>query len=189
MTDRSDAALEDTRAELARVQKQLDDAHRWVLRRWAHQAPGVDRACAHCVPGGDVVVRGFVCVPHRALLDGTPDGGPYVDTAVVHARALATDRDAARAESDRHWRSFLLADAERQAHRAEAVQRGLMLDQERERMADLEHYVGAHLTATGTCSEADEDGQCTDPECTYCEMARALQPLECGAPLVPRGEP
>ncbi len=59
----------------------------------------------------------------------------------------------------------------------------------RERIADLEHFVGEHLSATGACGESDDDGEeslCTSPECTYCELARALQPTECGLPLQPR---
>lgn len=51
---------------------------------------------------------------------------------------------------------------------------------------DLHVYVAAHLSAMGACEDADPDGDeslCASPECTYCQMARALQPNECGPPL------
>lgn len=56
----------------------------------------------------------------------------------------------------------------------------------KERIAHLEKYVGDHLYETGACSDADPDGDeslCESPNCTYCQMARALQPIECGMPL------
>ena len=59
----------------------------------------------------------------------------------------------------------------------------------RERIADLEHYVGEHLSNMGACHGSDDDSDeslCTNPQCTYCEMARALQPIECGKPLTAR---
>lgn len=65
------------------------------------------------------------------------------------------------------------------------------IDAERERMvmakariAHLEKYVGDHLHETGACSDADGDESlCESIMCTYCQMARALQPIECGMPL------
>jgi len=65
------------------------------------------------------------------------------------------------------------------------------LDSARERIADLEHCLAQHLTYMGPCDDAqadDGESMCTSPECTYCELARTLQPTACGRPLNPRSE-
>ena len=51
---------------------------------------------------------------------------------------------------------------------------------------DLAEYVGAHLSAMGACEDADPDEDeslCESASCTYCQMARAVQPEICGPPL------
>lgn len=64
-----DATLADLTAHVAVCPEHpLADAYRWIVQ---HPTLGaIDHACAECVPGGDMVVAGFRCVPHRAALSG-----------------------------------------------------------------------------------------------------------------------
>lgn len=63
------------------------------------------------------------------------------------------------------------------------------MEKARERIADLEYCIEQHLEDTGECGGEggqDELWLCASADCTYCEMARTLQPTECGVPLSPR---
>lgn len=71
----------------------------------------------------------------------------------------------------------------KEAGQAEVHQR---IDNARERITTLEKYLGEHLQETGACSDAGDYSDyslCESPACTYCQMARALQPTICGMPL------
>jgi len=60
------------------------------------------------------------------------------------------------------------------------------LEMARERIADLEEYVGEYIAWMGACDDSDADAGetlCESPDCRYCEMARVLQPGLCGLPL------
>lgn len=52
--------------ELETAREAMSDAYRWIAREHGSK-PVRDHACAECVPGGDMVIAGFACTPHRAI--------------------------------------------------------------------------------------------------------------------------
>lgn len=58
-------ALDAATTERDRLSDRLDDAYRFILQH-ADKMTVTDHACAQCVPRGEIVVPGFVCVRHLA---------------------------------------------------------------------------------------------------------------------------